>query len=134
MCVHASFCSNTNPPCSTPGTITRKQLEMIMQHFRWQAYLLVASQEAAQDMSADGPRPPNHDNPDPISECPYPNFMKKHVDDAEQAIQDAADEVARKLEEASYDLGGEYGEMGDVEGQESDEEDEEASIANTSLN
>jgi hypothetical protein len=83
-------------------------------------------------MSTDGPRPPNRDNPDPVLECPYPNFMRKHVDDAAQAIQDAADEVARKLEEAGYDLGGEYGDMGDAEREESG--DEETSPANASVN
>ncbi len=62
------------------GTISSKQREMIMLHFRWQAYVLVASQEAAREVSTDGgPRPPNLDNPPPLL-CPIPTFARSELD------------------------------------------------------
>ena len=52
--------------------ITTVQRGMILAHFKWQAYILVASQEAAEEMSTGGPRPPNTDKP--LPDVPYPTY------------------------------------------------------------
>jgi truncated hemoglobin YjbI len=84
--------------------ISSKEREIMMAYFRWQAYLLVASQEASHQMSAEGPNPPNTDKPG--SECPYPIYSGlKHQEelDADAALlasemeahEAAADEMAQ---------------------------------------
>ena len=54
--------------------INHKQKTIIMNHFRYQAYILVASQEAAEEMSTNGPVPPNCD--ENTSKCPFPQYSR----------------------------------------------------------
>ena len=56
------------------SVINHKQKTILMNQFRYQAYMLVASQEAATDMSEGGPVPPNCD--ETTSKCPFPLYSK----------------------------------------------------------
>ena len=79
--------------------ITSTQRDIMMAYFRWQAYILVASQEAANHMSAEGPSPPNSDKPG--IECPYPQYSQlKHVEEMEYALEAAELEAQEEIDDA----------------------------------
>ena len=59
---------------SKENIINHKQKTIMMNHFRYQAYYLVAAQEAREDMSTGGPVPPNCD--ETTSRCPFPTYSK----------------------------------------------------------
>ena len=52
--------------------INHKQKQILMNHFRYQAYYLVAAQEAKEELGAGGPVPPNAD--EKTAKCPWPTF------------------------------------------------------------
>jgi truncated hemoglobin YjbI len=54
--------------------INHKQKTILMNHFRYQAYYLVAAHEAKEELSAGGPVPPNAD--ELTAKCPYPTYSK----------------------------------------------------------
>lgn len=54
--------------------INHKQKQILMNHFRYQAYYLVAAQEAKEELGAGGPVPPNAD--EKTAKCPWPTFSQ----------------------------------------------------------
>ena len=59
---------------NSEGVINHKQKTILMNHFRYQAYYLVAAQEAQDEMGAGGPVPPNAD--EKTAKCPYPTYSQ----------------------------------------------------------
>ena len=83
-----------------------------MNHFRYQAYYLVASQEAKEEMGAGGPVPPNAD--EKTAKCPYPTYSQldgplPHEIETERekkrAEQEAADGASVDTAAKSIDFG-----------------------------